>query len=198
MNHALRRLIAARPLPLARGYSAVLPPTAQKKWGLAGMPRPRSILDDDDAPVDLSEDNEAVNGARPDTPPIHARSPPAKPTPSEWQQHRATMKKNFPDGWSPPRKLSREAMEGIRQMHRFNPEQFTTALLAEKFKISPEAVRRILKSKWQPSKEKMVKLAARERKGRMDAIVNSRLRERGEAQQLAELRKGGRDKLTFE
>ncbi|EDR08216.1 uncharacterized protein LACBIDRAFT_148118, partial [Laccaria bicolor S238N-H82] len=72
----------------------------------------------------------------------------------EWKAHRETIRKEFPGGWSPPRKLSREAMDGLRQLHHHDPEKFTTPLLAEKFRISPEAVRRILKSKWEPSREK--------------------------------------------
>jgi hypothetical protein len=38
-------------------------------------------------------------------------------------------------------------------MHASDPERFTTPVLAENFKVSPEAIRRILKSKWQPSPE---------------------------------------------
>jgi Neugrin len=174
---------------------------------LAGIPRPRSILEDDDVPVDLSEDNETVNGARPNTPPPHLRRPPDKPTPHEFKEHRATIRRDFPDGWSPPRKLSREAMEGLRELHRFDPEKFNTPVLAEKFKISPEGVRRILKSRWAPSREKRMKLVERERKDRSEHIKLNRVRERIEARQLAELQKftkkgkdknSVQDKFTFE
>ncbi|KAF8320441.1 hypothetical protein DL93DRAFT_2045601, partial [Clavulina sp. PMI_390] len=64
--------------------------------------------------------------------------------------HKAAMKRSFPAGWNPPKKLSREAMEGLRALHGHDPETFTTAALATRFKISPEAVRRILRSKWKP------------------------------------------------
>lgn len=164
------------------------------------MPRPQAILDDDDTPVDLTEDDEIVNGARPNTPPLHLRRPPAKPTPPEFKAHRAVMKKDFPSGWAPPRKLSREAMEGVRQMHRLDPEKFSTPVLAEKFRVSPEAVRRILKSRWEPPREKRLKLAERERGERAAYFKLNRERERIEARRVAEsLRVGdGRDKLTFE
>ncbi|KAF8155618.1 hypothetical protein B0H34DRAFT_620136, partial [Crassisporium funariophilum] len=119
-----------------------------------GVPRPRSILEDDDAEIDLSEDNEVVNGASPNTPPAHLRKPSGKPTPLEYKAHRETLRKEFPEGWAPPRKLSREAMDALRQLNRHDPEKFRTPVLAEKFKISPEAVRRILKSKWEPSLDK--------------------------------------------
>ncbi|KAF8919746.1 hypothetical protein CPB85DRAFT_1153068, partial [Mucidula mucida] len=69
-------------------------------------------------------------------------------------RHRQVIKEKFPDGWNPPRKLSREAMDGLRSLHQFEPDKFTTPFLADKFKISPEAVRRILKAKWEPTKER--------------------------------------------
>ncbi|EJD55493.1 hypothetical protein AURDEDRAFT_109802 [Auricularia subglabra TFB-10046 SS5] len=76
------------------------------------------------------------------------------------------MKKRFPEGWQPPKKLSRDAMDGLRALHNHNPELFSTPVLADKFKISPEAVRRILKSKWVPSKEREAELLARERQNK--------------------------------
>ncbi|KAG5643636.1 hypothetical protein DXG03_000562 [Asterophora parasitica] len=185
---------------IARFYSAELTQASRRKWGLQGLPRPRSILDDHDGPVDLSEDDDIVNGLRPNTPPLHQRHPPTKPTPSEYKVHRAVMKKEFPEGWAPPRKLSREAMEGVRQMHRLDPEKFTTPVLAEKFKVSPEAIRRILKSRWEPPREKRLKLAERERQERSAYFKLSRERERIEARRVAESVRGGRheDGFTFE
>ncbi|KAF8342787.1 uncharacterized protein EI90DRAFT_2832614, partial [Cantharellus anzutake] len=76
--------------------------------------------------------------------------------------HQDAMKRLFPDGWSPPRKISREAMDGLRTFHRHDPETFTTPVLAEKFKISPEAVRRILKSKWQPDEKRKARMIEKE------------------------------------
>ncbi|KAF8518429.1 hypothetical protein BU17DRAFT_12339, partial [Hysterangium stoloniferum] len=70
-----------------------------------------------------------------------------------YAKHRRTLKEHFPEGWSPPRKISREAMENLRMLHSHSPDTFTTPALADRFKISPEAVRRILRSKWTPSKE---------------------------------------------
>ncbi|KAF9010182.1 hypothetical protein BDQ17DRAFT_1299864 [Cyathus striatus] len=171
---------------------------ARRKWHLGGVPSPRSILEDDTVNVDLSEDNDLVNGLNPNTPPSHLRRPPDKPTPQEWRAHRQTIKKEFPDGWSPPHKLSREAMDGLRKLHRFDPQKFTTPVLAEKFRISPEAVRRILKSKWEPPRGKTAKLLETERilraeraeeKGRM------KIKERLEMQQVVALQKD--QKFTF-
>ncbi|KAL4910101.1 hypothetical protein BDW74DRAFT_173570 [Aspergillus multicolor] len=73
----------------------------------------------------------------------------------EWEIHKEALKKKFPNGWAPLKKLSPDAMEGIRHLHHVAPDQFTTAILADEFKVSPEAIRRILKSKWRPSGEQL-------------------------------------------
>lgn len=168
--------------------------SAREKWRLEGVPRPRSILDDDDTDIDLSEDNEVVNGANPNTPPPHLRRPSGKPTPPEYKGHRETMRKEFPQGWAPPRKLSREAMDAVRQLHRLDPEKFNSPMIADKFKISPEAVRRILKSNWEPSAERRVALAVKQRKKREEIILERRQKEFNEAQNLRALRKTLRNK----
>jgi hypothetical protein len=72
----------------------------------------------------------------------------------QWQVQKAALKEKFGDeAWNPRKKLSPDTMEGIRAMHASDPERFTTPVLAENFQVSPEAIRRILKSKWQPSSE---------------------------------------------
>ncbi|KAM0286097.1 hypothetical protein ACHAQH_001105 [Verticillium albo-atrum] len=70
-----------------------------------------------------------------------------------WQLQKDALKKKFPEGWRPMKRLSPDAVAGIRALHAQFPEEYTTAKLVEKFEVSPEAVRRILKSKWQPSPE---------------------------------------------
>lgn len=87
------------------------------------------------------------------------------------------VKDAHPGGWSPPKKLSREAMDGLRIMHAQNPDIFTTPILAEKFRISPEAVRRILKSKWEPTRERRQKLAMREKMEVQDRHLMERVEE---------------------
>lgn len=57
------------------------------------------------------------------------------------------------EAWSPRKKLSPDTMEGMRHLHQTQPDKFTTPVLADHFKVSPEAIRRILKSKWRPSDE---------------------------------------------
>lgn len=71
-----------------------------------------------------------------------------------WQAEKEAMKiKLNGEAWNPRKKLSPDTMEGIRHLHQTQPEKFTTPVLAEHFKVSVEAIRRILKSKWRPSDE---------------------------------------------
>ncbi|OGM45455.1 mitochondrion organization and biogenesis protein [Aspergillus bombycis] len=72
-----------------------------------------------------------------------------------WQIQKDALKKKFKDGWNPSKKLSPDALEGIRHLHAVAPDKFTTPVLAEQFQVSPEAIRRILKSKWRPSETEM-------------------------------------------
>jgi hypothetical protein len=92
--------------------------------------------------------------------------------------HRLAMRRAFPAGWSPPKKLSREAMDGLRTLHAHDPVQFSTPALAERFKISPEAVRRILKSRWTPSREREAELREREKTEKEKWIRGEREKER--------------------
>lgn len=66
----------------------------------------------------------------------------------DWAVQRKILKEKFPDGWNPRKKLSPDAMDGIRNLHAQDPVKYSTPILAEQFKVSPEAIRRILKSKW--------------------------------------------------
>jgi hypothetical protein len=68
-------------------------------------------------------------------------------------QKEALRQKLGGEAWNPRKKLSPDTMEGIRHLHSTQPDKFTTPVLAEHFKVNPEAIRRILKSKWQPSDE---------------------------------------------
>lgn len=70
-----------------------------------------------------------------------------------WQIQKAALKEKFPDGWKPKKKMSPDAMAGIRALHRQFPDTYTTDVLAQKFEMSPEAIRRILKSKWEETDE---------------------------------------------
>ncbi|GAB1312922.1 Required for respiratory growth protein 9 mitochondrial [Madurella fahalii] len=80
------------------------------------------------------------------------RKPPAQPKES-WKVQKDALKKKFPEGWNPRKKLSPDAMAGIRALHAQFPAEYTTEVLAEKFEVSPEAIRRILKANWTPTPE---------------------------------------------
>ena len=123
-----------------------------------------------------------------------------KPTPSAARLHRERMKSSFPEGWSPPHKLSRQAMDGLRVLHMHDPETFSTPMLAERFRVSPEAIRRILRSRWEPSPEQRARLLRRELREKQAWIEAKRAAEHEEYKAL----KGGRtnrkrteDRLTF-
>lgn len=76
--------------------------------------------------------------------------PPRDEKPKDWQIQKDALRKKFPLGWAPPKKLSPDALSGLRALHAQFPETYTTPVLSGLFEVSPEAVRRILKSKWSP------------------------------------------------
>lgn len=74
------------------------------------------------------------------------------PPPREhWQIDKDAIREKFPDGWSPRRRLSPDALAGIRALHAQMPQEYNTAALASTFGVSPEDIRRILGSKWTPN-----------------------------------------------
>ncbi|OHE99193.1 mitochondrion organization and biogenesis protein [Colletotrichum orchidophilum] len=77
----------------------------------------------------------------------------AKPKRENWQLQKEALKKKFPEGWKPRKRLSPDAIAGIKALHAQFPEEYDLKTLADKFEMSPEAIRRILRSKWQASPE---------------------------------------------
>ncbi|RPB01004.1 hypothetical protein L873DRAFT_1618956, partial [Choiromyces venosus 120613-1] len=69
-----------------------------------------------------------------------------------WKVQKAALQKKFDKGWAPLKKLSPKARNWVKELHRSVPE-LTTERLSEIFMTSPEAIRRILSSKWTPSPE---------------------------------------------
>jgi Neugrin len=80
----------------------------------------------------------------------HKKSTPER---EPWQIQKAALNEKFKDGWNPRKRLSPDALAGIRAIHAQFPDQYPTSVLAEKFEVSPEAIRRILKSKWTPKED---------------------------------------------
>lgn len=100
------------------------------------------------------------------------------PKKESWQVQKAALEAKFADaGWHPRKRLSPDTLEGIRALRTSDPHTFTTPVLAEHFKISPEVIRRILKSKWQPSEDEVE--ARRERWERRGVRKWSELAEQG-------------------
>ncbi|KAF7983478.1 hypothetical protein HWV62_21780 [Athelia sp. TMB] len=147
----------------AKSYPAPEPLMPKKLTsipGFEGLSR-RNVVTYDEDSVDLNEEEDEPASPRKPVSKLQKREPDGET--EDWRRHAAVMKKSFPAGWQPPKKLSRDAMEGLRLLNKQNPDIFTTPILAEKFRISPEAVRRILKSKWEPSRERRQQLAMREK-----------------------------------
>ncbi|RAO66786.1 uncharacterized protein BHQ10_002798 [Talaromyces amestolkiae] len=78
-----------------------------------------------------------------------------------WQTQKEALEKKFEEGWHPRKKLPPDSLDTIRHLHATKPDVWTTPVLADQFKISPEAIRRILKSKWQPTEEERERREAR-------------------------------------
>lgn len=80
-------------------------------------------------------------------------TPKPRPKKEPWMIQKNALKKKFPEGWNPRKKLSPDALVGIKALHKQFPQEYTTQVLAEKFEVSPEAIRRILKANWTPTPE---------------------------------------------
>ncbi|KAK3704192.1 Required for respiratory growth protein 9 mitochondrial [Vermiconidia calcicola] len=79
-----------------------------------------------------------------------------KVKPENWQVQKAALEEKFGEsGWQPRKRLSPDTLEGIRALHSSDPASYNTATLSEHFKITPEAIRRILKAKWRPSQDEI-------------------------------------------
>ncbi|OAX83680.1 hypothetical protein ACJ72_01945 [Emergomyces africanus] len=87
---------------------------------------------------------------------LATHKPEKSDTPRElepWQIQKRALKKKFPEGWNPRKRLHPDTLDTIRHLHQQDPAKYSTPVLAQEYKVSPEAIRRILKSKWQPSAE---------------------------------------------
>jgi hypothetical protein len=109
--------------------------------------------------------------------PVWARPPTATeaaeklgnpPTAKSWAEHRANVKAEYPGKWDPSKKVSREAMDAIRELHKTDPEKYPPWVLAQRFTVSTEAIRRILRSKWRMPEDKVEEKIMKERKRRIE------------------------------
>ena len=70
-----------------------------------------------------------------------------------WQLQKEALKAKFPEGWQPRKRLSPDAIDGVKALHRQFPTTYTLPVLSKRFEVSPEVIRRILRSKWCPTPE---------------------------------------------
>ena len=109
----------------------------------------------DDARLDISHAHETTIKSRKQS--INKLALLASEEPNEtqrlpWQVQKQALTKKFGGkGWNPRKRLSPDTLDGIRALHAQFPEEYPTSVLAERFKVSPEAIRRILKSRWKPN-----------------------------------------------
>ncbi|QDS74038.1 hypothetical protein FKW77_009099 [Venturia effusa] len=84
-----------------------------------------------------------------------------------WMIQKEAVKRKIGGGpWAPPQRLSPDTLEAIRTMHKSDPDRFSTPILAQQFEQSPEVIRRILRTKWQPNEEEVLDRQKRwERRG---------------------------------
>ncbi|CAI2192477.1 20743_t:CDS:2, partial [Funneliformis geosporum] len=69
-----------------------------------------------------------------------------------WLRHKFAMKERTGfKKWEPHKKVNRETMDKIRWLNTQMPEEYTAEKLSQQFKISPESIRRILKSNFVPN-----------------------------------------------
>jgi hypothetical protein len=75
----------------------------------------------------------------------------------QWITRKRALKDRLQDGeWRPTKRLSPSTVEGIRALYEAYGDRITLPMLSKHFKISYEAMRRILKSKsWHPTAEQM-------------------------------------------
>ncbi|KAF6838835.1 mitochondrion organization and biogenesis protein [Colletotrichum musicola] len=127
--------------------------TATKAVKEAGATkRKRKVKADKDAAPAATGAAEIDNDAAPAAP---AASQEAKPKREKepWMIQKEALKQKFPEGWKPLKRLSPDAIAGIRALHAQFPDEYTTRQLSNMFEVSPEAIRRILRSKWRATPE---------------------------------------------
>lgn len=84
----------------------------------------------------------------------------------EWHKRDAAIKKRYGQ-WNPTRKLTRDQMDDVKHIAAQMPH-LRTVDLAQYFQVLPEAIRRILKSKWQPSEQTGLALREREQRRKQE------------------------------
>ncbi|KKA26260.1 hypothetical protein TD95_000015 [Thielaviopsis punctulata] len=127
------------------------------KFGQDKFRKIRGVTDSTSHSSSPSSSDADVDAAEPSSPSSYTPRD-RRPT---WLVQKEALRAKFPEGWRPSKRLSPDAMAGIRALHAQFPAEYTTAKLASKFQVSPEAIRRILRSRWAPSPEEEAERQAR-------------------------------------
>ena len=132
--------------PTSRSKDSRTPARTLKREGFSSSFFSEPTFHETNNPTPSSSKTPPANSA---TPSSRLRSKPLPPDAPSWKVQNHSLREKFGEqGWSPRRKLSPDAQRGIRDLHAQNPDVYSTPVLAESFKVSPEAIRRILRSKW--------------------------------------------------
>lgn len=91
----------------------------------------------------------------------------------EWAKREESLRKRY-GAWNPTKKLSRQQITDIRELKAQWP-QMKTKQLADHFKINPESIRRILKSKWEPSEDELTSMNERAEKRKLQSQERKKL-----------------------
>lgn len=141
--------VIASEMARARSSKHTPPPAESTKKKTARGPSSRTTKRQP-GEVKISSSVKSMPAAAEASTPEPQPSRPAEP----WQVQKAALEKKFGEvGWQPRKRLSPDALEGIRALHAQYPDKYTTPVLANQFEVSPEAIRRILRSKWRPSEK---------------------------------------------
>ncbi|PWN21861.1 hypothetical protein BCV69DRAFT_276612 [Microstroma glucosiphilum] len=71
---------------------------------------------------------------------------PDRESPTQWARQKEALAAKY-SSWKPLKILSRETQSGLRILHSSDPQKWTASVLSSHFKVSVEAVRRILKAR---------------------------------------------------
>ncbi|KAG2172270.1 hypothetical protein INT43_004811 [Umbelopsis isabellina] len=110
-------------------------------------------------PLDEKTSEKESDQAANDSAPLHTEDI-KEDVPQNWRKdkslpqfvrHKYAMKEKLEGKpWQPRNRVSREVMNEMKRLSEMDPEKWNAKTLAVEFKKSPEAIRRILKSRYIP------------------------------------------------
>ncbi|EFA81621.1 neugrin domain-containing protein [Heterostelium album PN500] len=68
--------------------------------------------------------------------------------------HKILIKEKY-GNWEPIKKLSRDQMSEIKRLHKEDPDIHTVESLVTQYRVSKEAIKRIIRSNWTPSEDRL-------------------------------------------